>query len=276
MASKLMIAGIVVLILGGFLFVLFSLLFPIIGTGLYPFYVTTGSVSVNESFPQNTEDQFELVRGIPRTPLPIMGVQLKVSFYLQGQDAWDCDVWLIYRSADETIGMEQQTKKTLDGDAGGEEGRMLATIYTSISGPYASKTFDMFLYVDNTGISQIRLLTYRVDVSYSLFAQVLPLIIAVVGVALTVVSIVMGRKPSAPKVRGAPGGWEPTLQWGSGSATPKKQPKMAIKSTKAPKTVKKVVKTTAPEGGAQASCKFCGKPVPASAYFCPHCYGKLR
>ncbi|UCG90222.1 MAG: zinc ribbon domain-containing protein, partial [Candidatus Heimdallarchaeota archaeon] len=150
----------------------------------------------------------------------------------------------------------------------------LVNIYSGISASYAAQGFNLQVRIDNQDPTEVKLIASRVDVSYTLFAQILTAIIAIVGLILTVLSFIMGRGPRVPKAKPAPGGWEPTLQWGGGAA---KQPKMAIKSTAAaPKKTKKVVKKAAPAAGAQQACKFCGKPVPASAFFCPHCYGKLR
>ncbi|MFX1285774.1 MAG: hypothetical protein ACFFB5_19190 [Promethearchaeota archaeon] len=273
MVSKLMVAGIAVLILGGFLFVLFSLLFPVIGISLYPFYVTTGSQDRREAnlyINGNDDAEIALVTDVPRTPLPIMGVQVKASFYLRSDEDWECDVKLIHE--DENHGQTEipKTGKTIRGDA---DEQKLTTIYTSLNAEH-SQGFILKVRIVNQEPSQIQLITSRVDISYTLFAQIFPIILTIVGLILTVVGFVTGRGPQVPKARAAPGGWEPTLQWGGGAA---KQPKMAIKSTTAaPKKVKKVVKKAAPAGGAEQTCKFCGKPVPASAFFCPHCYGKLR
>jgi len=278
MVSKVMVAGIIVLILGGFLFVLFTILFPILGMALYPFYTTTGSQARNEDITRNNIELIDLTpnaRGIPRVLLPILGVQLKASFYLQGVGgAWECDVVLVYITDQDTIDITG-TDRTYSGDSEGESGRELATIYTSLNAAAASTDYDLYVEIDNTGDNRITMLASRVDITYTLFAQIIPALLAIAGLVITIVGFVTGRGPSAPKARPAPGGWEPTLQWGGGAA---KQPKMAIKSTKAgkPTPVKKVVKKAAPTGGAQQPCKFCGKPVPASAFFCPHCYGKLR
>lgn len=277
-----MVAGIIVLILGGFLFVLFSLLFPILGVSLYPFYISTGSKPrTDESVTSNDRDMIDLTPDspeIPRVLLPIPpGVQIKVSFYLQAPqtaNGWDCDLLLVYRSDDGDIDIDG-TERSYSSNDGGEDGRILVTIYTSLNPTAAGAGYDLSVEIDNTGDSRISMLASRVDVTYTLLAQIFPLLLAIAGVVVTIVGVVTGRRPSAPRVKAAPGGWEPTLQWGGGAA--KKQPKMAIKSTAAPsKTVKKVVKKVAPAGGAQQPCKFCGKPVPASAFFCPHCYGKLR
>ena len=278
MVSKVMVAGIIVLVLGGFLFVIFTILFPMLGMALYPFYTTTGSQARNEDVRTNDLEQIDLtpeVRSINRVLLPILGVQLKASFYLQGVGGdWECDVVLVYRTDQDTIDITG-TERTYSGDSGGESGRVLATIYTSLNAAAASADYDLYVEIDNTGNNRITMLASRVDITYTLFAQIFPALLAIAGLVVTIVGFVRGRGPSVPKARPAPGGWEPTLQWGGGAA---KQPKMAIKSTTPgkPKPAKKVVKKAAPAGGAQQPCKFCGKPVPASAFFCPHCYGKLR
>ena len=116
-----------------------------------------------------------------------------------------------------------------------------------------------------------------------MYSTYLPALITIIGLVVTVLGFtVLKGGPAVPKRKAvAPGGWEPTLQWGGGAAgtggTETKRPRMAIKSAKSPKTTKKkVVRKAVPAGGATQSCKFCGKSVPASAFFCPNCYGKLR
>ncbi|MFX1516331.1 MAG: hypothetical protein ACFFC6_08480 [Promethearchaeota archaeon] len=278
MVSKVMVAGIIVLILGGFLFVLFTILFPMLGIPLYPFYTTTGSQARDEDIRSGDTELIDLtpgVAGINKVLLPILGVQLRAQFYLQGVGgSWDCDVILVYRTDQDTIDITG-TERTGLGGSGGESGRMLVSIYTSLNAGAASADYDLYVEIDNTGDNRISMLASRVDITYTLFAQIIPALVAIAGLIVTIVGFVTGRKPAVPKAKPAPGGWEPTLQWGGGAA---KQPKMAIKSgtTGKPTQVKKVVKKAAPAGGAQQPCKFCGKPVPASAFFCPHCYGKLR
>ncbi|MFW9905799.1 MAG: hypothetical protein ACFFFH_15810 [Candidatus Thorarchaeota archaeon] len=278
MVSRVMVVGIIVLILGGFLFVLFTLLFPILGMSIYPFYITTGSQNrSNETVSSNSRDTIDLTPnspGIPKSPLPlplIGGVQIKASFYLQGTGGdWDCNIVLVYQTDQDSIPVPN-TDISYSGSRGEQK---LFNIYTSLNSAAASADYDLYVEIDNTGNNRIALLVSRVDITYTLLAQVIPALLAIAGIAVTIFGVVQGRKPSAPKAKPAPGGWEPTLQWGGGAA---KQPKMAIKSkTAKPQKVKKVVKKAAPAGGAQQPCKFCGKPVPASAFFCPHCYGKLR
>lgn len=277
MVSRVMVVGIIVLILGGFLFVLFTLLFPVLGISLYPFYATTGSQGRNEYVTSGNRDTIDLTPNdprIPKSPLPlplIGGVQIKASFYLQGTGGdWECDIVLVYRTDQDSIDVPG-TQIFYSGNQGEQK---LFSIYTSLNSAAASGDYDLYVEIDNTGNNRITMLASRVDITYTLFAQVIPALLAIAGLIVTIFGVVQGRKPSVPKAKPAPGGWEPTLQWGGGAA---KQPKMAIKSTTAkPQKVKKVVKKAAPAGGAQQPCKFCGKPVPASAFFCPHCYGKLR
>lgn len=275
MVSKVMAAGIIVLILGGFLLVLFSLLFPMLSMSLYPFYVTTGSQGRNEEVRSDDREVIDLTPnspGIPKVLLPIIfGAQIKASFYLHGTGGdWDCDIVLVYRTDQDSIDVPG-TDSSYSGSQGEQR---LFNIYTSLNSGAASADYDLYVEIDNTGNNRITMLASRVDITYTLLAQVIPGLLAIAGIAVTIFGVVQSRKPSVPKAKPAPGGWEPTLQWGGGAA---KQPKMAIKSTSAqPQKVKKVVKKAAPAGGAQQPCKFCGKPVPASAFFCPHCYGKLR
>lgn len=265
MPSKLSLIGLIVLILGSTFLVLFTFLLPQFNIGL-PLVSGTGKssnlITVNSG--QSERINLGVVSGHP------LWVSVRVVFILQDQNDYDCTVTLIYDNADYP---NQRISNSFNYVEYSDKSYITKTITATIMPPASSSTYNLYLDVDNDG-GDIRVGDRMVLVTYSLFATIFPALIAIAGLIITIVGFVMGRGPSVPKARPAPGGWEPTLQWGGGAAA--KQPKMAIKSTTAPpKQVKKVVKKAAP-GGVQQSCKFCGKPVPASAYFCPHCYGKLR
>lgn len=209
--------------------------------------------------------------GIPGHPLH---VQISVVFLLSSSDDIACDISVVYQTEQTEDSQIGNTKYIYD-DTGGWRQK---SIVRTIPPPYSSRSFSVALRIDNQGSNTITLANRRVTAVFTLTGLILPAIILIIGIILAVFGFIKARGPAVAKPKAVPGGWEPTLQWGGGTggAAARKQPKMAIKSTKAPKTAKKVVKKAAPAGGAQQSCKFCGKSVPASAFFCPHCYGKLR
>ncbi len=166
----------------------------------------------------------------------------------------------------------QGTQETYD-EPTGTDGTKQISISTFISPAYASSGFEIRLRVDNNGFTPITISTRQVTVVFGLFGILLPIILFVIGLLMTVISFVRKGEPGVKKPRTVPStGWEPTLQWGGGSGTAtkgsKKKPRMAISSQKgkgAPK--RKVVKKAVPKGGAQVSCKFCGKQVASTAFF---------
>ncbi len=265
MLSRLSLVGLIILILGSVSLVLFTFLLPQLNIGL-PLVAGAGrsvnKVRINSGDSQNI-NLGEITGG------HVLWVSIRVTFILEDATDYDCTVTLLYDS--ENL-RNQPISQPINYNEQPGRGYLQKTISTTIMPPASSTTFNLYLDIENDG-DDIRVGDRLVLATYSLWATVLPVIIAIAGLVVTVVGVVTSRKPSVPKAKAVPGGWEPTLQWGGGAA---KQPKMAIKSTAAqPKKAKKVVKKAAP-GGAQQACKFCGKPVPTSAYFCPHCYGKLR
>lgn len=268
MASKLMIAGLPLLLLGIILFSISTfqlLLIP-------PFGYSTGNFEQNRNISGNNDADVSIVNGISH-PLFVI---VKVSFNLYSNNRINCKANLVYESSDGNVYEPIFTdSKTLDGDSGTWES---FSISTQIGPSYAGRGFNLYIRIENDGVSTVTLGNTKADLTLTLFGTVFPGIIALAGVVLVIIGIIKRRKPSAPKAKAAaaaPGAWEPTLQWGGGAGG-QKQPKMAIKSTNVKKKTKTVVKKAAPPGGAQQACKFCGKQVPSSAFFCPHCYGKLR
>lgn len=171
------------------------------------------------------------------------------------------------------------------GDTGSEQ---QLTQQMSLSQKYASSSFSLYLRIRcdptfNPGseyTGSLYLEKCEMEVLYTLFAMALPPIFTLIGSAVCIGGFIINyRKLAAkPKPREVPGGWEPSLKMGTAFASKeKKAPKMAIKpTTPAEKPAKKVAKKAVPTGGSTHTCKYCGKNVPTSAFFCPHCYGKLR
>jgi hypothetical protein len=260
-----MIAGIPLILIGILIFSLSTFQLFL----LYPFGYSTGNVEYNRSISINNDADIAIIEGVSH-PLFVI---VKVSFNMRSNSRIDCLVNLVYQSSDGNIYEPIFTDgKTLDAESDIWKSFSLST---QIGPTAAGRGFDLFLRIDNNGGSSVTLGNVQVSLTFTLFGTVLPGIIVLAGVVLVIIGFIKGRGPSVPKAKPAPGGWEPTLQWGGGAGG-QKQPKMAIKSPGAPKTTKKVVRKAAPAGGAQQACKFCGKPVQSSAFFCPHCYGKLR
>jgi len=162
------------------------------------------------------------------------------------------------------------------------------TTYMSLNQKYASSSFSLYLRfkcdlasnpdVKYTG--SLYLEKCEMEVIYTLFAMVLPPISALIGSVVCIGGFIINyrRLAARPKPREVPSGWEPSLKIGTAfEAKEKKAPKMAITPTKSEeKPAKTVAKKAVPKAGPQQACKYCGKSVSASAFFCPHCYGKLR
>ncbi len=264
MISRVTIVGLVIIVLS---------LIPLILVNLigvpFPWMASTSpeDTTMVQITPGNTVTT--TLVGIPGHPLH---VQISVVYLLSSDDDISCDVTVVYQTATTADSQIGDAKYIYD-DVGGWRQK---SIVRTIPPPYSSRSFSIALRIDNQGSNTITLANRRVSAVFTLTGLILPAIILIIGIILAVFGFIKARGPAVAKPKAVPGGWEPTLQWGGGAGA-RKQPKMAIKSTKAPKTAKKkVVKKVAPAGGAQQACKFCGKQVPASAFFCPHCYGKLR
>jgi len=271
MVPRLAIAGLVVFILG---FITFSLFF-FVGLVIPPFAGRTADIT-----DQVTIGRFgstdELVGVIPAHPL---FVRVKAFFLVRSDGASvDCDVQLVYENENQGVYQEIGSVKNVLGSQGDW---VQSSMSITISPGAASSEFKMWLRISNNGGDVLTLATRRVEATFSLFAWVLPAIVAIIGLVVGIVGFVKGRGPTVAKRPKVTPGWEPTLQWGGSSskaqAEPAKKSRFAIKSKKAPKTTtKKVVRKVAPAGGGKTGCKFCGKEVSPTAFFCPHCYGKLR
>ena len=277
MVSISRIIGIVLLLIGILLFSMINFA----GTAFPPFGgKTIPEVNSVQIAPFSSDEVF--VGAVPQHPMFPFFTNIEISFELESDSPYTCDVVLLFESA--SISIPQEIPGT-SYSYSESSGATTKTISTMISPAAASESFSISLRISNTASSQIIIQSRHVSVVYSFFGLVIPGFTIFVGLIITVVSFVRGRG-TTPKVkeRTAPGGWEPTLQWGGSSAgsgtktkSSKKRPKMAISSTKGkPGKKTKVVRKTVPAGGGQISCKFCGKPVSQSAFFCPNCYGKLK
>lgn len=269
LASKLRIIGIVILVTGLFSGVLIN----IVGVAIPPFggrIVSTGSEYFNSGGDRNIN-----LGSIPGHPF---FVNIKVDFTLTADNDYGCNIQLIYYTSELGEVPIEGTQRTYD-EPSSTDRRI--SITTMINPGAAGSGFELRLRVDNYGSSPVTISDREVFVVFGLFGMVLPLIILIIGLIVTAVGFIRKAEPKMKKKRAVPsGGWEPTLQWGGGTGTAskstKKKPRMAISSPKKTTPKKRVVKKAVPKGGAQVSCKFCGKPVSSNAFFCPHCYGKLR
>jgi len=271
MVSKLNIIGLVILLLGVIPFILFTF----IGFTIPPF-VVRGPTQFDSYNVSAGSTQTVDMGSVGAHPLPVI---LKVSFIIDHNVNFDCEVTLLIDSENPDIGLTALDPKPFFGEG---FGRTQKSIQVTIIPPGSSSPFSVDLDVENTGSSPFTIEDRRIQVTFTLWASVFPAFLAFVGVIITVVGLIQARRgPAVPKKPKVIPGWEPTLQWSSSAAgdtkTAGRKPKMAVRSTKAAKHAKKtVVRRAAPTSGAQASCKFCGKSVSATAFFCPHCYGKLR
>ncbi|MHA1976845.1 MAG: hypothetical protein ACW98I_08110 [Candidatus Hodarchaeales archaeon] len=274
MASKLSVLGIGLVIIGILVFSLFNIawiVFP-------PFGGRTSDVTSEVAISGGTTDGEALVGTVPASPLML---NLKVVFIFSADNAYACDFQLFLKNENfpHPGAALDGTQRSYDKSEGTASKQISLSFFDPIS---IGQEFDLYIKVNNHGSSTIRILTRRIVVVQFL-GVLTPALLVLIGVMVAVVGLKKGSAPKTKRRKAAPaGGWEPTLQWsgGSGGAKPsstKKRPKMAISSTKGkPQQKRTVVKKAVPKGGAQAGCKFCGKQVPSNAFFCPHCYGKLR
>ncbi|MHA1971757.1 MAG: hypothetical protein ACTSW1_02120 [Candidatus Hodarchaeales archaeon] len=271
MASKALIIGIPILLIGLLLFGLFGL----IGLSFYPFTGTTGVQSFSANISAFSSSDISIIQDVPGHPF---FVTIKVAVMLDSPSPTDCTISLKYESRDGAISaLIPGTEKDYTIDS-----YTPVSVSTVISPSFAGPGFNILLTVENKGTNTITITQSLVNLQFMLFSHLIPLLLALIGTIITVVGFIKGKKGvTTKKVKEVPAGWEPTLQWGSTSAkkaagsTSGKKPKLAIKSTKTKKTKTVVKRTVAPSGG-KSTCKFCGKQVPANAFFCPHCYAKLK
>ena len=274
MASKLSVLGIGLLIIGILVFSVFNIVWIVFP----PFGGRTTDVSTEVAISAGTVDGEALVGRVPASPLML---NLKVVFIFSADNAFHCDFHLFIKNENypHPGAALDGTLRSYDKPEGTARKKISLSFFDPLS---IGQAFDLYIKVNNHGSSTIRILTRRIVVVQFL-GVLTPVLLALTGAIVAVVGLRQGSAPKQKRRKTAPaGGWEPTLQWSGGASgakpsSNKKRPKMAISSTKGKPTQKRtVVKKAVPKGGAQAGCKFCGKQVPSNAFFCPHCYGKLR
>ncbi len=274
MVSKLSVIGIGLAIIGILLFSLFNFIWIVFP----PFGGRTTDVTTPVDIFAGNPDGEALVGRVPASPLML---NLKVIFIFSADNAYSCEFSLILKNDNfpHPGAALDGTRRSVDSTESTDGKQISLSFFDPLS---INQAFDLYIKVNNQGSSTIQILTRRIVVVQFL-GILTPVLLTLVGVIVAVVGLRKGTAPKPKRRKAAPaGGWEPTLQWGSGSggaqsSSAKKRPKMAISSGKGkPKQKKTIVKKAVPKGGAQAGCKFCGKPVPNNAFFCPHCYGKLR
>ncbi|MFX1249523.1 MAG: hypothetical protein ACFFBQ_19180 [Promethearchaeota archaeon] len=170
-------------------------------------------------------------------------------------------------------------------NSGGIGNEQQLTTSMTLNRKYASSSFSLYLRIkcdptfnpDVKYTGSLYLKECEIEVIYTLFAAVIPPIIILIGLVVFIGGFLINyRKLTAkPKFRDVPSGWEPSLKMGTAFEPKEKKATMTIKPTKE-KPKKKFVKKTVPTKGPEHACKYCGKSVSTSAFFCPHCYGKLR
>jgi hypothetical protein len=271
MASKLRIAGLGVLIIGVLLLSLFNFLWVVFP----PFGGRTQDETSVETIPGGFQEDV-IIQDIPTNVMLFLSIKVVFMFDASGEYSCTVDVLLesnIYPQRAALTG----THRTYSGEDA-TDGYVRKEITGNVPAASLDGRSSIYLRINNLGSNQITIATRRIYVIYAFQGLILPGLIAVTGVILTGISFVIKREPKVKQPRAAPtGGWEPTLQWGGGAGKTKvkKKPKLAVSSTKGKPVQKRVVKKVA-KPGATAACKFCGKEVPSNAFFCPHCYGKLR
>jgi hypothetical protein len=275
MASRLNIIGIIILLLGFIPFFLFTF----IGLPMSPFVGRGPTLADSYIIPAGQSRRVDLGGGVDPGISGILPLNLKVSYLINYDSDFSGEATLFLNSDNTNIGQDNRLRgSSFDGSGSGAKRKSITVL---LMPPATGSSFSLYLEVNNDGGSSITISDCYVQVTFTLYAWLLPGIAAIAGLIITLLGLRQTRRaPRVPKRPKVTPGWEPTLQWSGGAkgAQPtERRPKMAIKSTKTGKpTKKKVVRRAAPTSGAQASCKFCGKSVSATAFFCPHCYGKLR
>jgi hypothetical protein len=172
----------------------------------------------------------------------------------------------------------------LDSESG--ENEITNTMTFSVQGKYAARKYSIYLRascdINNFNTGNLTLQYREIKANFMFFTTILPSLSGFVGIVVMIAGFIINyRKMAKGKQPAIRPEWEPSLQWGSSSSKKKveKTSRMAIKPKKAttqPKTKKMIAKKVIPKSGPTVACKFCGKTMPPSAFFCPHCYGKIR
>jgi len=154
----------------------------------------------------------------------------------------------------------------------------------SLNSKYANHKFNLYLRIsgDQSNPTIAKVDEIEVDVIYWFWFAVIPSFASISGIIILIGGFIYNRRPSIRRKKIQPVAWEPSLQWGGS------QPKEPVKEkspsrfkrpafgTKAKTIPPPTTKGTSRPSGTQNACKYCGKPVSPGAYFCPHCYGKLK
>ena len=194
---------------------------------------------------------------------------------------------LLYSDSSTGLGQIPWTENTYFLNSESGESEITRTIPYSLNGKYAARKYSIYLRVScdindiNTG--NLTLEYRELKANFMFFTAILPSLSGFAGIIIMIAGFVINyRKMAKGKPLTVKPEWEPRLQW-DGSSSSKKQlektPRMAIKTKKSStrsKTIKKTIEKVKPESGPSIACKFCGKKMPRSAFFCPHCYGKIR
>ncbi|MHA1332448.1 MAG: hypothetical protein ACTSR2_15380, partial [Candidatus Hodarchaeales archaeon] len=208
MASKVLLIGIPILVIGLILFGLFGL----IGLSFYPFTGSTGVQTLSINVNPATSRDIPVIQDVPGHPF---FVSIKVQAILEASPNVDCSVSLKYESSD-TVYSSPIPGTTKDYYS---EQYAIINLNTVISPEFAGRGFMIYLVVDNRGSNAITVTQSRVDLQFTLFSHVVPLLLLLIGGILTIIGFVKRKKgPSVKTVKEVPAGWDPTLQWGSSSA----------------------------------------------------------
>ena len=252
----------------GFLIILLT---GIVGVAIPPFTLGTGWVVQDQYVNGHSELDITAVSQVSHPFFTLCEVKITIT----SDSSYQCYLALVYESRDGLISSDIGFSGEISGAALEIQ---TYTFSTMISNAASARGYSLLIRVQNSLGSQIQVTRTQASITFSMFALIFPGIITLIGGVLIIFGFMKGRGAPSIKQPKPVSGWEPTLQWGGSSGSTSRRPKMAIKSSdkKAPQPKKTVVKKVTPAGGSQTSCKFCGKQVPTTAFFCPHCYGKLR
>ncbi|MHA1974487.1 MAG: hypothetical protein ACTSW1_15925 [Candidatus Hodarchaeales archaeon] len=161
-----------------------------------------------------------------------------------------------------------------------EENTILIRQSISLNPDATSKPFNLYLRVfiskeyANENLGNFYVDSREVTVVNIIFATIIPQYIFICGIIILITGFAYNYRKMAKKTKTIDVSWEPTLELKDVRVTTKeKKPRLTIESPKTTqekktRTIKKVV--------SESKCKFCEKSVSNSAFFCPHCYAKLK
>ena len=194
---------------------------------------------------------------------------------------------LLYSDPSTGLSQIEWTENThwLDSEYG--ESEITNTMTFAVNGKYAARKYSIYLRVscdiNNFNTGNLTLQYRELKANFMFYTTILPSLSGFAGVVVMIAGFIINyRKMAKGKQPTVKPDWEPSLQWGVVSSLKKKEkkkPQMAIKSkisSTTSKSKKTIVKKVDPKGGPMVACKFCGKMMSPSTFFCPHCYGKVR